>query len=161
MNTFGWPLALNIIRRGLENHTFGLVRRNSAGQRRAHQGWDLKAAPGTPCFAIADGRVADVYTSTDYGLVVVAEFNHPVLGRLFAAYAHLSKAHVKPGDPVRRGQTLGLTGESGNARGMVPEDQHLHFEIRTIARPGKGLSGRISPYRVFNHIPLTTPIKNN
>lgn len=152
--TIGWPLAHNRIRRGLQSNTFGMVRRNADGSTRAHQGWDFEAPIGTPCFAIGDGRVALVYTSKDYGLVVVLSFSFE--GReLFAAYAHLSRAEVAAGQPVRRGQRIGLTGDSGNARGMEGPDLHLHFEIREEPRPGVGLSGRISPMEVFGVVPFT------
>jgi hypothetical protein len=45
---------------------------------------------------------------------------------LYAFYAHLQPGsiRVKPGDPVRTGQVLGLVGNSGN--GNAP---HLHFQV--------------------------------
>lgn len=145
-----WPLDQNQIRRGLENHTFGMVRN---GGTRAHQGWDFYAPIGTPCYAIADGSVAMIYESEAYGLVCVIGFQHE--GRiLYAAYAHLSKVDVKQGYAVKRGQVIGATGESGNAKGMTKPDQHLHFEIRTEPRPGVGLGGRLSPIEVFGVCPL-------
>lgn len=149
----GWPLKRNRIRRGTVSNTFGMVRRNANGTKRPHQGWDFEAPVGTPCFAIADGRAALVYESKDYGKVVVLSFEIDRIER-FAAYAHLSKVQVSAGQFVRQGQQIGLTGESGNAKGMGPLDQHLHFEIRTVARPGTGLSGRISPLEVFRQVPL-------
>jgi len=154
---FGWPLDENEIRRNMVNHTFGLVRRNSAGQRKAHQGWDFRAKPGTPCYAIAPGEVVMIYESGDYGLVLVASFEHN--GKtLYAAYAHLSKVLSKVGDKLSKGTVIAKTGESGNARGMASPDQHLHFEIRTVPRPGPGLGGRKSPLEVFGHCPLNAPV---
>lgn len=150
-----WPLDSNVIRRGLENHTFGMVRN---GGTRAHQGWDFYAEPGTPCYAIADGAVAMIYESEAYGLVIVCSFQYD--GRtLYAAYAHLSKASVAQGVVVRKGDKIGLTGNSGNAESMRGLDQHLHFEIRTIPRPGKGLEGRMSPKEVFGHCPLKIAVR--
>ena len=40
-------------------------------------------------------------------------------------YGHLSRVIVAPGDSVRAGQVIGLSGNSG--RSTAP---HLHFEIR-------------------------------
>jgi murein DD-endopeptidase MepM/ murein hydrolase activator NlpD len=39
-------------------------------------------------------------------------------------YGHLSRIDVAPGDVVQRGQTIGLTGQTGLAGG-----DHLHFAI--------------------------------
>lgn len=156
--TIGWPLKHNRIRRGLASNTFGMVRRKADGSKRPHQGWDFEASVGTPCFAIADGRVALTYTSTDYGEVLVLEFTFE--GReLFAAYAHLSAIEVRFGDRVTKGQRVALTGDSGNAKGMSGPDEHLHFEIRTVARPGVGLAGRVSPLEIFRHVPLDKAVE--
>ena len=153
-----WPLDENVIRRGLENHTFGMVRNHG---RRAHQGWDFYAEPGTPCFAIADGVVVKVRNTGAYGLQAIVRFDHRLDGRerqLFAFYAHLSRVDVKEGQAISRGQRVGLTGNSGNASSMRGRDQHLHFEIRTVPIAGLGLGNRMSPLRVFGHCPLREPV---
>ncbi len=152
-----WPLDVNEIRRNSERHTFGLVRRNSAGAVKAHQGWDFQAMPGTRCYAIADGHVALIYQSPDYGTVLVLAFQHEGQ-QWYAAYAHLSAVSVQDGQAVTKGMAVARSGETGNAGGMPSPDKHLHFEIRTKPRPGVGLDGRVSPYRIFGRIPLTGPI---
>lgn len=150
----GWPLKRNMIRQNSNNNTFGRVRNNNT---KPHQGWDFEAPVGTPCFAIAGGKIALVYQSVDYGNVVVLGF--PFGGKtLFAAYAHLSAVGVAAGQTVAKGDEIGRTGNTGNARGMTGRDQHLHFEIRTEPRPGLGLAGRKSPIDVFGAIPLNAPI---
>lgn len=58
---------------------------------------------------------------------------------------------VKKGDIVKKGDTIGKTGITGNAKTFRGLDQHLHFECRTAAKLGKGLDGRLSP----NNIVLT------
>src|SRR4051794_39339030 len=55
--------------------------------------------------------------------------NHVILSLRnghYAFYAHLQPGsiRVKPGDRVRRGQVLGLLGNSGNSNAT-----HLHFHI--------------------------------
>ena len=59
----------------------------------------------------------------------------------------LDRIDVKPGQKVSAGTQLGLSGDTGNARGMatIPKGAHLHFEVRTIQNPGLGLGGRIDP----------------
>jgi murein DD-endopeptidase MepM/ murein hydrolase activator NlpD len=152
-SNFGWPLAHNIIRRGAVSNTFGMVRHNADGSKKPHQGWDFFAQVGTPCFAVADGTVALVTSGGDYGKVVVHSFVFDEQ-TLFAAYAHMSAIEVAQGQRVTRGQRIGLSGNSGNASTMTGQDQHLHFEVRTIAQPGRGLAGRISPLNIFRQVPL-------
>jgi len=157
-----WPLASNVIRGGSTRNTFGDdVRVNRDGSRRAHQGWDFAAPIGTPCRAIGAGTVASVVDSGDYGLQVLIRQDDQHEGSpVWAFYAHLSSASVKVGDRVAPAQVIGATGESGNARGMAAEDQHLHFEVRTEARPGRGLAGRISPLELYGTCPLHAPVED-
>jgi murein DD-endopeptidase MepM/ murein hydrolase activator NlpD len=69
--------------------------------------------------------------------------NHIILdlgGGRFAFYAHLQPGslRVKNGDKVRRGQVLGLVGNSGNST-----EPHLHFHISDANSP---LSSEGLPY---------------
>ena len=157
-----WPLDTNRIRRGMINHTFGMVRRRSDGSRRPHQGWDFEAAIGTPCYAVAAGTVLGVVNRGAYGLQALVRFEHDfdddgAVDTLFAFYAHLEKVEVSLGQSVSIGDRIGLTGNSGNARGMRGPDNHLHFEIRTRRWVGLGLAGRISPLALFGDCPLARP----
>jgi len=154
-----WPLDENVIRRGVINNTFGMVRRRRNGKPRPHQGWDFSAPIGTPCYAIADGTVVGVRNAGAYGLQVLIRFQFDFdddgdQDTLFAFYSHLSSVSVKKGDKVKVGQQVGKTGDSGNARGMRGKDAHLHFEIRYRRWVALGLSGRMSPMAVFGVCPL-------
>lgn len=154
-----WPLARNRIRRGLVNHTFGMVRRRADGSKRPHQGWDFEARDGTPCFAVAAGTIERIRDIGDYGKQIILRFEHDFDGdgdrdTMFAFYAHLSAIEVKAGQAVTKGQRIGLTGSTGNARGMGPLDQHLHFELRSMAMPPTGLAGRFSPLAIFGECPM-------
>jgi peptidoglycan LD-endopeptidase LytH len=153
-DAIGWPLRRNIIRGNIRNNAFGMVR--NAGTR-PHQGWDMLAPIGTECFAIADGTVAAVYKSEAYGDVIELAFDFKGQ-KLFAAYAHLSAVKVGKGESVRKGQLIGLTGDSGNAARLNRSEMHLHFEIRTQSRPGLGLGGRMDPAKLFGTVPLADAI---
>jgi len=158
---FRWPLARNVIRRSSKSNTFGPdVRRYPDGKPKAHQGWDFAAPIGTPCRAIGDGVVEVVEERGDYGLRVQLRLTKTIgmYAQLWAFYAHLRDATVKVGDRVTAGQVIGHTGESGNAKGMPVEDQHLHFEVRIEASPGLGCAGRISPREVYGVCPLTEAV---
>lgn len=149
-----FPLAHNVIRRGSESHTFGLVRKYADGTPKNHQGWDLSAAVGTPFFAVSDGVVHAVRDAGDYGLQLTLRLDEAVGGAQFAFYAHLQSVAVAVGERVAEGQQLGLTGNSGNAYTLADADDHLHFEARTVAAPGLGLAGRVSPLAWFGACPL-------
>lgn len=149
-----WPLLHNKIRRGVKNHTFGMVRKYKNGVAKPHQGWDFEATTGTPFYAIGSGKVQFVRSNGDYGLQLCHSFEFK--GQiLYAFYAHLERTYVHQGDSISGNQELGTTGETGNARGAPKADQHLHFEIRTTVTPRSSLLDRIDPSVVFGHCPLT------
>lgn len=156
-STIFWPLLHNKIRRGIKNHTFGMVRRYATGALKPHQGWDFEAIVGTPFYAIGSGKVEFVRNRGDYGLQLCHsfQFNEKTL---YAFYAHLGSVNVKEGDEVSGNQELGFTSNSGNARGLKKEDLHLHFEIRTKLTPGPALQDRMDPILVFGHCPFTFDI---
>ena len=152
-----FPVQYAVIRRKSLNNTFGMVRRNRDGSARPHQGWDFYAPIGTRVNAICDGKIAAVRNRGALGLHILLEFEHdfgdgPV--RLYATYCHLSQTFVQKGQVVRSGESLGLSGDSGNARGMTGIDAHLHFEIRSKTWAGFGLGNRFSPYAIYQSIPL-------
>ena len=87
-----------------------------------HPGLDLAAAPGTPVYAAAVGRVLSAGPTTGgYGNLVVVQHTQGVT----TMYAHLSRVLATPGEPVTVGTLLGLVGATGEATGP-----HLHFEVR-------------------------------
>lgn len=92
-----------------------------------HTGVDFAVLGGTPLLAVADAAVEVAGWGGAYGNRIVLRLPD---GR-FALYAHLSRLDVHAGDHVPAGARLGLSGESGHARGP-----HLHFEIRTEDRYG-------------------------
>lgn len=151
----GWPLDSNVIRKNSNNNTFGMVRTNVDRTPRPHQGWDFYAKAGTPCYAIAAGKIEHVENRGSLGLMIVLSIGNT--GK-YAAYCHLSYAKVHVGERVTLGQQIGYTGNSGNAEGMKGADEHLHFEIRDKIITGTGLADRISPLQVFGECPLNNAV---
>lgn len=109
----------------------------------AHRGIDYAAPTGTPALSVGDGVVEFAGTQNGYGNVVIVRHanNHSTL------YAHLSQIHVKKGQTIAQGQTVGAVGSTGWSTGS-----HLHFEFRvngvhvnpeTITQQAQ--SGPISP----------------
>jgi murein DD-endopeptidase MepM/ murein hydrolase activator NlpD len=90
---------------------------------RQHEGVDIFAAKGTPVLASARGLVTQVNETPVGGKVVwLADAEN----RQSIYYAHLDRQLVQAGQLVAPGDTLGLVGTTGNARGSHP---HLHFGI--------------------------------
>lgn len=144
--------------------SFGIDVRHVNGIPKPHQGVDIEALPGTPIYAVADGRVALIRDNGDYGkqLCIVIQIDDlPAnkaslceddgnqLQSIYFFYAHLSEisSDVSHNSSVKCGDVLGKTGCTGNAAGMTTIElgAHLHFEARKIARPGRGIVDRIDP----------------
>jgi peptidoglycan hydrolase-like protein with peptidoglycan-binding domain len=88
---------------------------------RFHAGIDFAAAMGTSVRAAAAGSVVFAGPGGNFGLLVVIAHS----GELRCYYAHLSRIDVVSGQSVSSGTQLGLSGNSGEARGP-----NLHFELR-------------------------------
>jgi murein DD-endopeptidase MepM/ murein hydrolase activator NlpD len=153
------PVKHPILRtRGLatpEGAKFGMTRNNGT---RAHQGIDLALDKGFRCYAVENGKI--VTTSLEWGghgMIIMLQMNcpdKPQLHNRFAFYSHLSKINVKIGQEVKAGAIIGLSGDTGNAKGMdtVARGGHLHFEVRTERTPGLGLTGRIDPLPFISNL---------
>jgi len=93
------------------------------GGRRQHRGVDIFAPRGTPALAASSGTVRRVDT-TNLGGYVVWIRDEDEQHSLY--YAHLDVQTVREGERVRIGDTVGLVGNTGNARTTPP---HLHFGV--------------------------------
>ncbi len=87
-----------------------------------HWGMDFSAPIGTEIYATGDGVVKETKprNSRGYGKYVVIEhgFGYETL------YAHMSKINVRKGQKVKRGEIIGLVGNTGSS--SAP---HLHYEV--------------------------------
>ena len=90
-----------------------------------HEGIDIAAPVGTPIRASAEGEVVYAGEQPGYGRIVILQ--HP--GEWLTIYARNAANCVATGERVRRGELLGLVGQSGGA--TAP---HLHFELRSGQR---------------------------
>ncbi|MCI1720158.1 MAG: M23 family metallopeptidase [Bacteroidales bacterium] len=91
------------------------------GGGRMHAGIDLAGHQGEPIYATGNGRVAEVdYSFFGYGNEVVVDHGFGYRTR----YAHLSRAIVRPGAYVQRGQQIAMMGSTGRSTGT-----HLHYEV--------------------------------
>ena len=89
--------------------------------RGGHSGADIKTKANDSILCVFDGVVRMAKSYGGYGkVIVVRHFNG-----LETVYSHNSKNFVAPGDSVKAGQVIGLTGRTGRAT-----TEHLHFELR-------------------------------
>lgn len=113
---------------------FGLRMHPVYGVMKMHTGVDFTAKTGTDIFAAGDGVVFAVKKSyTGYGQHVIIDhgFGYKTL------YAHMSAFKVEKGQKVKRGDVIGLVGNTGTSTGP-----HLHYEV---IRDGK----KIDPANFF------------
>ena len=88
---------------------------------RMHEGIDLTCPRGTKIFATADGVVVDAgYSQGGHGIRIFIDHGYGYK----TIYGHLEKVLVKRGERVKRGDVIGLVGNTGLS--MAP---HLHYEI--------------------------------
>lgn len=86
-----------------------------------HRGFDYIVEEGTRVFATASGRViSNKSKNPKSGLSVEIEHGNGYVTR----YCHLSKAIVRKGEVVKKGDIVGYSGNSGYS--FVP---HLHYEV--------------------------------
>jgi peptidoglycan hydrolase-like protein with peptidoglycan-binding domain len=100
----------------------------------------------TPVVAVADGIIQKLFLSKPGGITIY-EFG-PV-GVFCYYYAHLDRyaAGLAEGMPVKRGDTIGYVGTTGNA---PPETPHLHFAIFRLGPEKHWWQGMaIDPYPVL------------
>lgn len=93
------------------------------GGKRSHEGIDIFAPKGTPVIAATQGRVSG---TGNRGLGGKQVWVRDGKRGNSLYYAHLDSIIAKPGQKVFPGDTLGLVGNTGNARTTPP---HLHFGI--------------------------------
>lgn len=89
--------------------------------KKFHSGIDFSAPKGTPIFSTGDGTVVKIrHSRRGYGNTVLIDHGYGY--KTF--YAHLNKILVKKGQKVKRGEKIGLIGNTGKS--TAP---HLHYEI--------------------------------
>ncbi|MCM2678660.1 peptidoglycan DD-metalloendopeptidase family protein [Echinimonas agarilytica] len=90
------------------------------GKVRPHRGIDYAARTGTPVSSAGDGKVIKSGYSSLNGNYVFIKHGE----RYVTKYLHLHKRHVKTGQRVKQGMTIGTVGATGRVTGA-----HLHYEF--------------------------------
>jgi murein DD-endopeptidase MepM/ murein hydrolase activator NlpD len=97
------------------------------GTPRWHYGQDFNAPYGTEVFATGAGKVIMAGWSSDgFGYHVIIDHSYGIQ----SIYGHLSKIDVPVGLNVKRGDLIGLSGNSGTSSGP-----HLHYQVDVNGNP--------------------------
>lgn len=115
----------------LRNHDavtrhFGLLRDHFTERTLPHFGVDFFAEEGDTVIAPGAGTVTEVAKERGFGLSL--KIAHT--GHVETFYAHLSRALVSKGAPVRRGEPIAIVGASGYTEGPG-----LHYEVHYDGAP--------------------------
>jgi murein DD-endopeptidase MepM/ murein hydrolase activator NlpD len=113
-----------------------------------HNGWDFGIKIGTPVYACHDGVVFLAAVMSDGALQVEID---TIDGNYRTFYAHLSEMKVNNGQKVKKGELIGLSGNTGR----YTTGPHLHFGVHPIAnmgdtQPNNGYGGAIDPVHFFD-----------
>ncbi|MDX9941003.1 MAG: M23 family metallopeptidase [Bacteroidales bacterium] len=101
---------------------------------RMHTGVDFTAPTGTPIYATGNGVVKRAQRdNSGYGLMVEVDHGYGYT----TIYAHMSQVKVRVGQTIKRGEVIGLVGNTGLSSGP-----HLHYEV---IRNGK----KVNPVNYF------------
>jgi murein DD-endopeptidase MepM/ murein hydrolase activator NlpD len=110
-----WPV------RGWVTSGFGRRLSPFTGEPAMHRGVDISVPEDTPFVAPANGVVT--FAGWDGGLGNAVRINHGF--GYETIYGHLNKILVRTGQRVKRGQTIGLVGNTGASTGP-----HLHYQVQ-------------------------------
>jgi murein DD-endopeptidase MepM/ murein hydrolase activator NlpD len=115
--------------------TFGYRSDPFSGRSTMHKGVDFSMKPGNPIYATGDGVVESVgFEFFGYGNSVLIDHGFGYKTR----YAHLKSIGVVEGMPVKRGECIGQSGNTGKSSGP-----HLHYEVLYKGRP-------VNPYNYYD-----------
>ena len=110
---------------------------------RLHEAADIMSQRGTPVLAVDNGIVAKLFNSKQGGLTI---YQFDSTEKFCYYYAHLDRyaPGVRDGILVKRGDTIGYVGSTGNADPSAP---HLHFAIFELGPDKQWWEGKpINPY---------------
>jgi len=125
---------------------------DSRSDGRIHDAIDIMAPQGTPVLAATNGKIVKFRESVPGGTTIYQLSDD---GKFVFYYAHLQKRAdgLSEGDPVKKGQTIGYVGDTGNAG---TGNFHLHFSISRVNDPKRYWEGTyINPYPILKSgVPL-------
>ncbi|MWN90319.1 murein DD-endopeptidase MepM [Gilliamella sp. Pra-s65] len=104
------------------------------GQIAPHNGVDFAVSRGTPVLSVGNGEVVIAKYSGSAGNYIAIRHGRQYM----TTYMHLDKILVKPGQQVKQGDKIGLSGNTGRSTGP-----HLHFELHINNKPVNPLTASL------------------
>jgi len=125
----------------IEPFSFGeLVRSETLGVWKTHDGVDIKADKNTPVKAMNRGEVTKIWDDPLWGSCATIDHGNGLVGYYYNLSHSLT---VEEGDTVEAGQVIGMVGDTAQIEVSLPS--HLHFGLK---RNGKWIDpvGFIDPF---------------
>ncbi|MFH4354063.1 MAG: peptidoglycan DD-metalloendopeptidase family protein [Neisseriaceae bacterium] len=107
--------------RGKVTHPYGYRQEDGS----VTKGFVIESPTGSRVVSVAQGTVAYVGPTQDYGLTVIVKHDQAYA----SIYTGLSSVDISQGDPVQAGSSLGVTGS------LYSGKNGLYFELRENTRP--------------------------
>ena len=122
--------------------SFGeLVKSETLGVWKTHDGVDIKADEGTPVKSMNRGEVTKIWEDALWGYCVTIDHGSGLVGHY---YSLAPSVVVEEGDEVESGEIIGTIGNTAQVEAAEPS--HLHFGLK---RNGEWIDpiGYIEPFR--------------
>ena len=124
--TVSQPNVMPLSGEVIQPFSFGeLVKSETLGVWKTHDGVDIKAEPGTQVKAMNHGEVIEVKEDPLWGNCVVIEHANGIKSFYYSLAPSMT---VKEGDTVESGQVIGSVGDTAQAEIALPS--HLHFAVK-------------------------------
>lgn len=102
-----------------------LVKSETLGYWKTHDGVDIKADLGGPVKAMNKGTVTKIWDDPLWGNCMTIDHGNGIVGHYYNLSNEMS---VKEGDEVNAGEVIGAVGDTAQAE--VAELSHLHFGLK-------------------------------
>ncbi|MBR6044329.1 MAG: M23 family metallopeptidase [Ruminococcus sp.] len=110
----------------IQPFSFGeLVRSETLGVWKTHDGVDIKADKGTPVKAMNHGEVSRIWEDPLWGSCISIEHGTGIESFYYSLSPSMT---VAEGDTVEAGQTIGMVGDTAQIEAAEPS--HLHFAVK-------------------------------
>lgn len=121
---------------------YGMRKSPIDGVRKMHYGVDIGAGKN-PTYAVIDGYILHAGPAGTAGNMVIIQRKGSDGNNHQYVYMHLDSIAVRQGQMVKKGDVIGIMGETGRSKGV-----HLHLEHRILVPADKGFQKmHVSPTR--------------